>query len=605
MPIDDNRKAFCSTVLKNEDFCLFKRDEICHQLDKFLNQTGRVLVFAPAGYGKSSSVLAYTQSLEKSSRVIHYFYADTDEKLLDGFTACLGINVTMAKAEISRRLVKFMNEQAAKIAAVGKSVLLVFENVSESVLASCAIDLNWLSATVKLILISDQLLSLSSQFKPVEARLLSRPECERFFSEQVNNRIENLAHVVCEAELSAFDMSKVVYQIKSNKLRNEEISVELVRAFVSRFYTDLVVKMNEITNLTDNVLQFLALCDPDCVELDFFKETVLMSRGVEAEIADSENEDELESVLLYLKKFGLIQLKDDAGSRLYFSTHRQFQAELAAEVLSKNRINDEQQLEVEKKLMIKNMILCVNKRFPRRPRRQSKYSTYVYQASHLVVHIDQAKMKPSCSLGEEFSCHLARLFENLGQFSSRVWQDHRKAFDLLMRALELCKHLEVREDGNEQVARVLCHIGRVYYHLAEFNKCLDYELKSLELLMRMHKGELHVDIALLLYNIGKAYNRLGDSNKALEYLNQSLEARNRLYNDNHADIAGSLSKIGKTYFSLGYFHLALAYYRQALEMSKKIYSEAHVTIANSLANIAATYSKLGDFNEVKLFPYKI
>ena len=220
MPIDDNRKAFCSTVLKNEDFCLFKRDEICHQLDKFLNQTGRVLVFAPAGYGKSSSVLAYTQSLEKSSRVIHYFYADTDEKLLDGFTACLGINVTMAKAEISRRLVKFMNEQAAKIAAVGKSVLLVFENVSESVLASCAIDLNWLSATVKLILISDQLLSLSSQFKPVEARLLSRPECERFFSEQVNNRIENLAHVVCEAELSAFDMSKVVYQIKSNKLRN-------------------------------------------------------------------------------------------------------------------------------------------------------------------------------------------------------------------------------------------------------------------------------------------------------------------------------------------------------------------------------------------------
>lgn len=70
----------------------------------------------------------------------------------------------------------------------------------------------------------------------------------------------------------------------------------------------------------------------------------------------------------------------------------------------------------------------------------------------------------------------------------------------------------------------LNNIGSVYLQKGNYDKALEYYLKSL-VIRKTVLGETHPDYAASFYNIGNTYNKKGDYDKALEYHLKSLEIR--------------------------------------------------------------------------------
>jgi len=60
------------------------------------------------------------------------------------------------------------------------------------------------------------------------------------------------------------------------------------------------------------------------------------------------------------------------------------------------------------------------------------------------------------------------------------------------------------------------NIGNTYDNKGYYDKALEYQLKSLEI-MQTVLGEMHPDYAGALNNIGITYLKKGDYGKALEY----------------------------------------------------------------------------------------
>lgn len=180
----------------------------------------------------------------------------------------------------------------------------------------------------------------------------------------------------------------------------------------------------------------------------------------------------------------------------------------------------------------------------------------------------------------------AEIYATLSSFTRTTVVDSHLSKVFIEKALPFAK-------DDEERANVLTYLGFASRLSADYNKALDYQIKSLDIRKALF-GETHHSVASSYNNIGRIYIHLGDYEKALDYLEQALKIRLSLFGENHQAVAQSYSNIGMTYYHLEDIDNATKYQERALKIRLSLFGRNSPTTANSFNDLGILYSDSGD-----------
>jgi tetratricopeptide (TPR) repeat protein len=135
---------------------------------------------------------------------------------------------------------------------------------------------------------------------------------------------------------------------------------------------------------------------------------------------------------------------------------------------------------------------------------------------------------------------IAVIINNIGILHIRMG-----TYDLALKLFEKSLQMSKRSGYDTLVAKSLLSIGWAYMHKREFDKALDFMLKSLEMRKKVIHSN-HKDIAESLYYIGEVYCRMGKHKLALDWFNKALDIREKIYPIGHKKIEDTKNKIEQT-----------------------------------------------------------
>ena len=143
---------------------------------------------------------------------------------------------------------------------------------------------------------------------------------------------------------------------------------------------------------------------------------------------------------------------------------------------------------------------------------------------------------------------------------------------------------------------IFSKIGNVYSDQGDFEKALEYHLRSLAIDEKVH-GKEHPYGAISNSNIGSVYDDKGDYKKALEYYLRALGIFEKVLGKEHPSTATSYNNIGSVYSEQGDYKKALEYYLRSLAIQEKVHGKDHPDTAISYSNIGSVYSYQGDYKK--------
>ena len=139
-------------------------------------------------------------------------------------------------------------------------------------------------------------------------------------------------------------------------------------------------------------------------------------------------------------------------------------------------------------------------------------------------------------------------------------------------------------------AKALYIKGNIYESFGDYEKALEYCLKSQKLSSEINDAETEAEAASQL---GLIYTRLHNFPKALEYYKQGLKIREELNDEN--GVASSLNRIGMLLRLIKKYDESLEYYFKSLDIRRK--NKLETSIPWTLLGIASTYEELGKNDE--------
>ena len=147
------------------------------------------------------------------------------------------------------------------------------------------------------------------------------------------------------------------------------------------------------------------------------------------------------------------------------------------------------------------------------------------------------------------------------------------------------------------IAKALILIGNIYYEQGKYEKCLEYNLRTLKIREEL-KDEYGVASALA--NMGLISQVLNRQDEALDYYLKSLDAFREMNIKNpkkeyESSIAGSLLNVGFVYSEQKKFDDAMKYFQQAYSMFERLGSKTNM--AACLNNIGSVYKNQNKMNE--------
>jgi serine phosphatase RsbU (regulator of sigma subunit) len=147
------------------------------------------------------------------------------------------------------------------------------------------------------------------------------------------------------------------------------------------------------------------------------------------------------------------------------------------------------------------------------------------------------------------------------------------------------------ENPSEQgYAKALYIKGNIYESFGDYEKALEFTLRSQKLASEINDTETEAEAASLL---GLIYTRLGNFSLALDYYQSALKIREEL-NDENA-VASSLNRIGMIMRLIKKYDDSLEYYFKSLEIRKR--NKQKSSIPWTLLGIASTFEDLGKNEE--------
>lgn len=208
-----------------------------------------------------------------------------------------------------------------------------------------------------------------------------------------------------------------------------------------------------------------------------------------------------------------------------------------------------------------------------------------------------------------------------------------EAIDVFKQAIEIAKDIE----DFQSEGLLLYRIALSFFDITDFNKALEYSLKSANLLIinnieneladtynfigYIHYSLKNSDLAQEYYqkayslylketdikgmsstlnNLGIIFNEKKDNTKALEYYSKSLEYSKQLKDDE--GLSTALNNIGLMYVELGQIDKGIDSYFQSLKYSIKLFDKS--SYANTFNNIAAAHLKAGNLEKAEEYVFK-
>ncbi len=229
------------------------------------------------------------------------------------------------------------------------------------------------------------------------------------------------------------------------------------------------------------------------------------------------------------------------------------------------------------------------------------------------------------SLKIEILTSIGNTYRNLKRYSESI--------SIYRSALEISKEIE----DFEKEGFLLYRISISYYDITDYNKALEYAIKSANILIS-HNIEKHLadvynfigyihmslknndlaneyflkshayflkennirGLSSTLNNLGIIYNEKKDNEKAIEYYTKSLDFSKEL--KDKEGIATAMNNIGLLYVEMGQIDKGIDYFFQALNYSLDIYNIN--STANLYNNIAVAYVKVNNYSKAEEYVNK-
>ncbi|KAL4468724.1 hypothetical protein ABPG74_005227 [Tetrahymena malaccensis] len=198
------------------------------------------------------------------------------------------------------------------------------------------------------------------------------------------------------------------------------------------------------------------------------------------------------------------------------------------------------------------------------------------------------------------------LLRNISQVHQKVG-DYEKYLEFSIKSLEMAEDL-YKDTNHIQIISSLHYVSWSYYFLKQGQKALEYAQKAL--LLRQNLKETHTtnniqtrsqcfqNMAYTLETVGAANQLVGKKEEALNYFLQSLEELKKSAKGNRPDLAASLNNIGVIYEELEDYQNSLGYFTQASQMYTKIYGNYHPLLLISKKGILRSLQKLNRIEEI-------
>jgi len=170
----------------------------------------------------------------------------------------------------------------------------------------------------------------------------------------------------------------------------------------------------------------------------------------------------------------------------------------------------------------------------------------------------------------KYHSDVAECYNAMG-YTCGLEENHKDALRYYLEALDIWNHCE---NSQQNIARVLNNIGRVYSNMEMHSDALDYFKKSLETHLA-HSSEETPSIATCYNNIAGEYDSMGEYDKAIEYYNQALAIREKIFGSKDYLLSAYNCNIGVVYEKLQDYTKALDYYQQALNIRVEILGPDH------------------------------
>jgi len=217
-------------------------------------------------------------------------------------------------------------------------------------------------------------------------------------------------------------------------------------------------------------------------------------------------------------------------------------------------------------------------------RMMGNISLYQGQLNHVVGFYDSSiaayqLLKDTAGLAKVWN-NLGIVYHNLG--------DYQKSINYHLRSLEY----KTSKNDSIGIAASLANIGSIYLELEDYNKAYDFLRNALIISQILNQ---RTAVAGILNNLGMINQEIGDQEKAMDYFKQSLEVGLEI--DYKKGIADNYHNLGKSSFLMGKFTEALGYYNKAIEE----YGRLGITNSNTLNNIAQVYIELDYYKQALVY----
>ncbi|MCA0431165.1 MAG: tetratricopeptide repeat protein [Bacteroidetes bacterium] len=170
--------------------------------------------------------------------------------------------------------------------------------------------------------------------------------------------------------------------------------------------------------------------------------------------------------------------------------------------------------------------------------------------------------------------------------------DLKMALKDLFEALEVCETHKL----NDRAADILIGLANVYGRLENFNKCIEYNLKAIELIEKQSKINYYSLIASYI-NLGGMYAKTDKYEKAISILNKAINlATDKNYIDWKTKANGNLAA---TYLQFGNHKLALKHFLISVSLAETI--DDKNSLSESYLNLGNLYSELNDKNNAERY----
>jgi tetratricopeptide (TPR) repeat protein len=548
--------------------------ESLNTIQSLLNQEQKIIITGLPGSGKSSYALEYAHA-QRDKFIVRWFNADCVHKVAVEYHNLaneLGINTQLNHNKQLR-----INLVNSKFANLKMPLLLVFDDVVEYEYIKDYL-LN-LPSNVKVIITTNNLSLINELgFKCIKLGPLSRDfvvaSIKKSLSGRVSpNNIEKLANILTmrSGKILPYKLSEAIAYIENNPLLTTEQFIKYLkdnRDFKNE--TTMLVKLLKADPLAISIIQYAARLNPAFIDIDIFKEILMVDYKV------------LQRAIKVLNALGLIEITgvDRRGIKIH--------SLIQEEILAFTEKNAKSQYIIEEEILHNRLLTALNSVFPTITHiPDENWSTAAFTYQHVKKIL---KQKISKNLAMQ-----AELYTKLARYYLHTMNNFKKRFKYEERALKIRRSLY--NDNHPAIAESLVSMGFAYMHLGEMEKALTYHQQALEMKQAIYKSN-HPSTADSLYYIANFYKMVGDHENAVKFHERALKIRQALYFENHRAILISLNDLGKAYKGLGSIDKALALHEKALTIGKRIYGDiAHPDIAAILNGMGGAYRNIGKLEQ--------